>query len=79
MKRFTGHRELWGSFVDVKINAIEILRNEIKNAKKGLVFMSSVTDPYQPLEEKYRLTKGILKVLLDYQFPVSILTKSSLC
>jgi DNA repair photolyase len=37
-----------------------------------------VTDPYQPLEERYEITRACLKVLTDYDFPVSILTKSDL-
>jgi len=40
--------------------------------------ISSVTDPYQPVENQYKLTRQCLEVLLAYQFPVSILTKSSL-
>lgn len=78
MKRFTGHKEPWGQFVDVKINALEVLQKEIKNAKRGLVFISSVTDAYQPIEAKYKLTRSILEILLEHQFPVSILTKSPL-
>jgi len=78
MKRFTGHGEAWGSFVDIKINAPDILRRQMKNAPRGNVMISSVTDPYQPVENQYKLTRRCLEVLLDYQFPVSILTKSSL-
>lgn len=78
MRRFTGHQEPWGKFLDIKINAVECLEKDIKRAKKGLVLLSSVTDPYQPIERKYGLTRGLLEVLLKYQFPVSILTKSSL-
>lgn len=68
----------WGSFVDVKVNAPDVLKSEIKNAPKGKVFVSSVTDAYQPLEKKYELTRRILEALLDAQFPIEILTKSSL-
>ncbi len=78
MKRFTGHGEAWGSFVDAKINAPEILQRQMKKAPRGNIMISSVTDPYQPLERKYQLTRQCLEVLLAYQFPVSILTKSSL-
>lgn len=78
MKRFTGHKEPWGTFIDVKINAPEILEKEIKNAKKGLIFMSSTTDLYLGIESKYKLTKKLLELVLKYQFPVSVLTKSSL-
>lgn len=68
----------WGSFVDVKVNALERLRVEAPRRKKGVVLLSSVTDPYQPIERKYGLTRGALQVLLEHQFPVDILTKSDL-
>lgn len=78
MKRYTGHTEAWGSFVDVKINAPEVLQRQLKKAEKGRIIISSVTDAYQPIESKYRLTMQFLEILLQYQFPVEILTKSSL-
>jgi len=79
MKRFTGHREEWGTFVDAKVNAPQVLARELKRAKSGEVLLSSVTDPYQPLEREYRLSRACLEVLQGYpQFPVSILTKSTL-
>lgn len=78
MQKYTGHTETWGSFVDVKINAPEILQRQIKRAAKGNVIISSVTDAYQPIEEKYKLTRKCLAILLQYQFPVDILTKSPL-
>ena len=68
----------WGSFVDVKINAPAILQREMKKAPRGNIMISSVTDPYQPVEDQYKLIRQCLEVLLAYQFPVSILTKSSL-
>ncbi|MFH1105823.1 MAG: radical SAM protein [Candidatus Aenigmatarchaeota archaeon] len=68
----------WGSFVEVRTNAPETLKKEIKNAPKGKVFISSVTDAYQPVERKYELTRKILEILLEAQFPIEILTKSSL-
>ena len=78
MKRFTGHGEPWGSFVDVKINAPEVLYRQMKKAARGNVMLSSVTDPYQPVERKYKLTRQCLEVLLPYQFSLDILTKSPL-
>ncbi|HLD05148.1 MAG TPA: radical SAM protein [Candidatus Nanoarchaeia archaeon] len=78
MKRVTKHKEPWGKFVDVKMNAPELLEKEIKKAKKGLVLMSSVTDAYHPLEIRYKLTRRLLEILLKYQFPISVLTKSDL-
>ncbi len=78
MKRFTGHQEPWGSFVDVKINAPAILQKQLTKARRGNVLISSVTDGYQPIESKYKLTRQCLEVLLESQFPVDILTKSPL-
>ncbi len=78
MKRFTDHREPWGTFVDVKVNAPSLLREQLKRIKPGRVAISTVTDPYQPLERKYRITRRCLEVLLDYPFEVTLLTRSSL-
>ncbi|MBM4401840.1 MAG: radical SAM protein [Candidatus Cloacimonetes bacterium] len=80
MRRFTGHLEEWGSFVDAKVNIAEVLRKQMQSKKfqMGQIFIGTVTDPYQPLEEKYQLTRDILKVLINYKNPVSILTKSDL-
>jgi DNA repair photolyase len=68
----------WGSFVDVKTNAPEILEKEIRKNNSGNVLISSVTDPYQPLERKYEITRKILEKLKNTKLFVSILTKSSL-
>jgi DNA repair photolyase len=79
--------EKWGSFVDVKINAPEILEKELLKFKKkyssksfGSILFSSVTDPYLPQEAKYKITRKCLEVLanFDYQGEVAILTKSPL-
>jgi DNA repair photolyase len=79
MKRFTGHLEPWGEFVDVKVNAPNILRKQLRSARQGTVSLSTVTDPYQPLEKTYQLTRKCLEALLEPQFSVSILTRSPLC
>jgi DNA repair photolyase len=79
MKRFTGHREPWGEFVDVKVNASQLLRKQLKRARRGIVTLSTVTDPYQPLERKYQLTQRCLEALRDHQFPINVLTRSPLC
>jgi DNA repair photolyase len=79
MKRFTGHLEPWGEFVDVKVNAPQLLIRQLKRAKPGVVSLSTVTDPYQPLEKSYQITRRCLEALLDHQFSVSILTRSPLC
>ncbi|MCK5510731.1 radical SAM protein [Candidatus Parcubacteria bacterium] len=79
MKRFTGHTEEWGTFLDVKINAPVILEKQLTPKKKrGTILIGSVTDAYQPIERKYEITRNILKILAKHEFPVSILTKSAL-
>lgn len=78
MKRFTGHKEKWGSFVDVKINASELLAKEVKKKKLGNVWISGVCDPYQPLEKKYMTTLKCLEILVENNWPIIIQTKSDL-
>lgn len=80
MKRFTGHLEPWGEFVDIKINSVELLKKSLsaKRDKGGTVLLGSVTDAYQPIERKYELTRGILRELSAVGYSISILTKSDL-
>ncbi len=78
MRRFTGHNEAWGEFVDVKVNAANLLKTEVKNKKVGKVWISGVCDAYQPLEKKYELTKRCLEILLKHDWPVTVQTKSPL-
>ena len=75
MKRFTNHLEPWGSFVDVKYWP------EIKNSKKYAgkeLFLGSVTDPYQPIEETCHRTRTLLEQMQGSGCTVSIATKSDL-
>jgi DNA repair photolyase len=80
MMRFrTGpERKQWGEFADAKINARTVLAREIRKKPKGITWLSAVTDPYQPVEKKYELTRGCLQVLSSYGFPIWVQTKSSL-
>ncbi|HOW56092.1 MAG TPA: radical SAM protein [Syntrophorhabdaceae bacterium] len=78
MKRFTGHREPWGDFVDIKINAPDSLRRQLRRIREGTVIVGTVTDPYQPLEKKYRITRDCLKAFAGSLLTVSILTRSGL-
>lgn len=78
MKRYTGHSEPWGDFVDVKINAPELLSKEIQKKKRGRVWISGVCDAYQPLEKKYRLTRRCIEILVEHGWPFTIQTKSPL-
>jgi len=78
MKRFTGHMEKWGDFVDVKINAPALLIMELKRKKIGRVWISGVCDPYQPIEKKYGLTRKCIDILAETGWPVTVQTKSAL-
>ncbi len=78
MKRFTGHQEEWGTFVDIRTNAPQVLARQLRRAKSGNVSFGTVTDAYQPLEAKYRVTRSCLEALQGWDMPVSILTKSAL-
>ncbi len=78
IKKFTRHTEPWGDFVDVKINAPDLLRTEVKKKKCATVWISGLCDPYQPLETKYELTRKCLEILVDNDWPVVIQTRSSL-
>jgi DNA repair photolyase len=75
MRRFTGHKEKWGEFVDIKVNAPELLAREIKRKRMGRVWVSGVCDPYQAAEKKYKLTLRCLEILLENQWPVTIQTE----
>ncbi len=66
----------WGEYVDAKVNLPLVLAQEIRRREKGVVGIATATDPYLPLEAKYGLTRRSLEVLLRYDWPVSIHTKS---
>ena len=65
--RKADERDSWGKWVKIKSNAVELLSDKLKN-KPGfiddkVIYMSSVTDPYQPIERKIELTRGLLKIM----------------
>ena len=75
MKRFTGHTEEWGTFLDVKHWP------EIKNPKKYAgqrVVIGSVTDGYNPQEEQFRNTRKLLEQLIGSDADILICTKSDI-
>lgn len=79
MKRFTGHREEWGQFVDVRVNAPQVLSRQLEHAKPGTVSLGTVTDAYQPLERQYELSWQCLQALVAHpDFSTTVLTKSAL-
>ena len=75
MKRFTGHTEEWGKFIDVKLCDKPLNKKKLTGKT---VFLSSVTDPYNLLEKKYEITKKILEQIIDIDCCLYISTKSSL-
>lgn len=78
MKRFSGHNEDWGTFVDAKINAPDLIPEKTSKYKGKSIFMSSVTDPYHSFERKYGLTRKILEKLIPLEPNLGIQTKSDL-
>ncbi len=83
MGRFVNEpRSNWGNYVYVKINAVEVASSELAKWKperrQSTILLSSVTDPYHGIEAKYKLSRGILQVFADAQYPgrIGILTKS---
>ncbi len=74
-------RDNWGQWVIIKENAVDLLEKELKRWQKKhthppSIYMSSVTDPYQPVETKSLLTRHILEVLMNYQ-PILVLQTRS--
>ena len=63
-------RDNWGKWIDVKQNGVEVLRKRRQGSLDGKrIYMSSVTDPYQPIERVINLTRGVLKVLAERHKP----------
>ncbi|MFX0171872.1 MAG: radical SAM protein [Candidatus Hodarchaeota archaeon] len=77
MIRFTGHKgDRWGEFLDIKEFDAGKIKPEKYQGKR--ILLSSVTDPYLPLEKKYQNTRQILERLVGTDALISILTKSKL-
>lgn len=66
----------WGSFVDVKINLLEVLERELEVIKPNRVLIGSTTEPYQDVELLYGITRGIIQLLNSKDIHSVILTKS---
>lgn len=81
---YMSHKQIegrkWGTYVDVKEGAPQLLERELGRLRKPtVVFMSTATDPYQPVEERYRITRSMLEVFERHpRHGVFILTKQSL-
>ncbi len=61
-----------------KLNAISTLERELSRKEKGVIGMGSMSDPYNPQEKKYEITRDVLKLIQKYNYGVSIDTKSDL-
>src|SRR5437870_3290653 len=74
-------RDVGGAFdknVEIKSNFVERLRVDLGRNPQGSVAIGTATDPYQPIEGKYQLTRRCLEALVDHPMPTSIVTKGPL-
>ena len=72
--------ERYGSSVRVKVNVVEVLARELarRGWRRELVAIGAATDPYQPAEGRYRLTRGCVRALAQAHTPFSIITRGPL-
>ncbi len=72
--------ERYGTNVRVKVNVVEVLHGELarRGWRRELVAIGAATDPYQPAEGRYRLTRGCIRALGAAQTPFSIITRGPL-
>ncbi len=70
----------WGSWVEVRQNLPNLLARELKKKTPGVVGLSTVTDPYQPVERRFRVSRFCLEALrrADEAWSVSLQTRSEL-
>src|SRR5256886_1357615 len=66
------------SNVEVRVNIADVLRKELRRHREGSLAIGTATDPYQPIEGKYKLTRRCLEALVDQPMPTSIVTKGPL-
>src|SRR2546430_9662217 len=64
--------------VEVRVNIADTLRHELRRHRHGSLAIGTATDPYQPIEGKYQLTRRCLEALVDFPMPTSIVTKGPL-
>jgi DNA repair photolyase len=72
--------EAYGASVRVKTNVVEVLRRELarRSWRRELVAIGAATDPYQPAEGRYRLTRGCIQALGAAHTPLSLITRGPL-
>lgn len=68
----------WGDVLEVKSNIVQVLAKELRRRREGVVGVGTVTDPYQPAEARFELTRGCLRLLRSSRTEASVLTKSPL-
>jgi len=76
-----GMRQAWGNWVVIKENAVELLSKELtrwqrKKSEPCRIYMSTVTDPYQPIETRWYLTRRLLEIMIEFQPILVIQTRS---
>jgi DNA repair photolyase len=74
IKRFTGHHEPWGEFIDIKRWNKPLNLKRLADKK---VLFCSATDAYNPFERKYHITRSLIAQFVDTDISVEILTKSA--
>jgi DNA repair photolyase len=69
--------ERYGTSIRVKVNVADVLRRELGRAswQGETVAVGAATDPYQPAEGKYRLTRGCIKAFAEFSNPFSLITR----
>ena len=70
----------YGTSIRVKTNLVDVLRRELarKSWKREQVVVGTATDPYQPAEGRFRLTRGALEALADAHTPIGLITRGPL-
>lgn len=71
-------RMAWGNWVEARINISRRLKKEIMEIGRGVIGLSTVTDPYQPAEEKLELTRACLEIISESDASLMLMTKSPL-
>lgn len=71
-------RRKWGSYVVVKRNLPTVLARELQRRERKEVFLSSATDPYQPVESQHRITRRTVELLLKHDWPMHVLSRNPL-
>src|SRR5947199_8581530 len=64
--------------IEVRVNIADVLRHELRQPREGSLAIGTATDPYQPIEGKYRLTRRCLEALVERPLSTSIITKGPL-